>query len=67
MPAERLRAAGLAVRAGGGADDLAVDDQVDAGLAGEAAAADQEVEERPVDPERRAGQRAGRVVAADGS
>ena len=55
---------GRSLGAGRGADDLAVDEEVDAGLSGELAAADEEAEVAAGDLERRRREGAGRVVAA---
>src|SRR5205823_6284462 len=52
------------VGAGGGADDLAAHEQVDAGEARELAAADEEAEELALDGELRRGEPSGAAVAA---
>ena len=64
VPAEPLRASWFAVRTGCRANGLAVDHQVDARLAGIASAPDQEIQIRPFDAKRRAGQGPGGVVSA---
>ena len=61
-PVELFGAAGPVVRTGGGANDFAFDHQVDTQRARVSAPADQEVEIRPFDRERRRGQRSGRPV-----
>src|SRR5208337_5649187 len=64
VPAEPLRASWFAVRSGCRANRLAVDHQVDARFAGIASAPDQEIQVRPLDAKRRAGQGPGGVVTA---
>jgi len=61
---QTLRTAGPVVRTGRGAGDAAVDQQVDAGLAGVGAAADQEPQVSPLDAELGRGEGARRAIAA---
>src|SRR5207253_8943563 len=65
MPIEVLAAARLIVGAGSRADDFAADEQVEAGFAGEFAAADEEIDEIAFDVEQRRRERAGAGIAAE--
>ncbi len=62
---ERLAAAGLVVRPGGAADDLAVDEQLEGKFLRVPAAADQERDELAFDPKLRRREGAGGVVALE--
>ena len=61
---ERLAPPWSVVAAGGAAHRLSVNEQLESELVGIVATADQKGDERPLDPQRRRGERAGAVVAA---